>query len=59
MSVLDEIPGIGPVRRRELLRFFGSVERMKRAGIEDLAKAPGMNRKAAEDLHAHLRGLNS
>jgi excinuclease ABC subunit C len=58
-SVLDEIPGIGPVRRRELLRFFGSVERMKRAGVEDLAKAPGMNRKAAEDLHAHLRGLNS
>lgn len=56
MSVLDEIPGIGPTRRRELLRFFGSVEKMKRVPVEELAKAPGMNRAAAEAVYHHLRG---
>ena len=56
MSILDEIPGIGPVRRRELLRFFGSVEKMKRAGVEDLQKAPGMNKKTAQELYDYLRG---
>jgi excinuclease ABC subunit C len=55
MSVLDEIPGIGPLRRKELLRFFGSVERMRRASVEDLMKAPGMNRKVAQELYNHLR----
>jgi excinuclease ABC subunit C len=56
MSVLDEIPGIGPARRRSLLKFFGSVDRMKQATIDDLGQAPGINRKNAQDLHAHLRG---
>ncbi len=58
MSVLDEIPGIGPTRRRELLRFFGSVEKMKRVSPEDLAKAPGMTQKVARELHDHLRGTS-
>ena len=56
MSVLDEIPGIGPTRRRALLKFFGSVERMRAASADDLAKAPGMNKKVAEELHTYLRG---
>ena len=56
MSVLDEIPGIGPTRRRALLKFFGSVEKMRGATPEDLAKAPGMNKKVAEELFAYLRG---
>ena len=56
MSVLDEIPGIGSARRRELLKFFGSVEKMKRMTAEDLAKAPGMNRTAAQAVYDHLRG---
>lgn len=56
MSVLDEIPGIGPTRRRELLKFFGSVEKMKRVPVEELAKAPGMNKAAAEAVYHHLRG---
>jgi excinuclease ABC subunit C len=57
MSVLDEIPGIGPTRRRELLKFFGSVEKMKRVTVEDLAKAPGMTKKVAQELYEHLKGL--
>ena len=56
MSILDEIPGIGPTRRRELLKFFGSVEKMKRATAEDIAKAPGMNKSAAQAVLDHLRG---
>lgn len=56
MSVLDEIPGIGPTRRRELLKFFGSVEKMKRATVEDLAQAPGMNKAAAQAVYNHLKG---
>ncbi|MDX1933211.1 MAG: excinuclease ABC subunit UvrC [Capsulimonadales bacterium] len=58
MSVLDEIPGIGPLRRRELLRFFGSVEKMRQASVEDLMKAPGMNRKVAQDVFEHLQGAD-
>jgi excinuclease ABC subunit C len=57
MSVLDEIPGIGPTRRRELLKFFGSVEKMKRATVDDLSKAPGMNKKVAQELHDYLKGV--
>jgi excinuclease ABC subunit C len=56
MSILDEIPGIGPTRRRELLKFFGSVEKMKRATAEDIAKAPGMNKSTAQTVFDHLRG---
>jgi excinuclease ABC subunit C len=59
MSVLDEIPGIGPTRRRELLKFFGSVEKMKRMTPEELAQAPGMNQKVAREVYDYLRGATS
>lgn len=57
MSVLDEIPGIGPTRRKALLKFFGSVEKMKVATVEELRKAPGMNQKVAQELFDYLRGV--
>jgi len=57
MSVLDEIPGIGPVRRKALVKFFGSVERMRAATPEELSKAPGMTKTAAKDVWDHLKGL--
>jgi excinuclease ABC subunit C len=53
-SVLDGAPGIGPKRKRELLKHFGSVERIRQAGLEDLAACPGMNRHAAESLFHYL-----
>jgi excinuclease ABC subunit C len=56
MSVLDEIPGIGPVRRKALLKFFGSVAKMKLATPEELAKSPGMNQKIAQELFEYLKG---
>ena len=46
-SMLEEIEGVGATRRRELLRAFGSVEKIKEAGLEELAAVPGMNRRAA------------
>jgi len=53
-SLLEEIPGIGPKRRRALLEKFGSLEAIQRASIEELASVPGMNRRAAEQLREYL-----
>jgi excinuclease ABC subunit C len=49
-SELDAIPGIGATRRQRLLKQFGSVRAIRQASIDDLARAPGMNRKAAEQI---------
>ena len=54
-SELDSIPGIGATRRQRLLKHFGSVRAVRLAGVEELAKAPGMNRKAAEQVGAYFR----
>ena len=55
-SELDAIPGIGPSRRKALLRRFGSVAKLKRASVEDLASVPGMSRRLAITVQAHLSG---
>jgi len=55
-SLLDDVPGIGPTRRRRLLRHFASVERMREASVEELAAVKGMNQQAAARLYAHLHG---
>jgi len=54
-SVLEEIPGIGKVRQKELLKFFGTVEKIKEATEEELAKAPKMNRKSARIVYHFFR----
>ena len=48
VSVLDHIVGIGPKRRQALWSHFGTLSRIKAAGVEELMAAPGMNRPAAE-----------
>ncbi len=53
-SQLDSIPGIGPARRKSLLKHFGSVDKIREAPLEELASAPGMNKAAAESIKAHL-----
>jgi excinuclease ABC subunit C len=50
-SEVGEIPGIGRVRRKELLRFFGTVEKIKQAAEEELAKAPKMNARSAQMVY--------
>jgi len=57
-SLLDEIPGIGPKRRRVLLERFGSLEGIRKASVDDLAAVPGMTKPAAQQVAEHL-GLNS
>jgi len=56
LSVLTTIPGIGNVRRRELLKHFGSVAKMKSATIDQIAAAPAMNRKLAAQMYRLLHG---
>jgi excinuclease ABC subunit C len=49
-SELDEIPGIGATRRQRLLKHFGSVRAVRLASVEDLTRAPGMTKAAAEQV---------
>ncbi|MCR5010177.1 MAG: excinuclease ABC subunit UvrC [Clostridia bacterium] len=53
-SVLDNVPGIGEKRKLSLLNTFGSVDGIKAASKEDLAKAPGMNARAAEQVFGYF-----
>jgi excinuclease ABC subunit C len=50
-SPLDEIPGIGPNRKRALLHHFGTMKAIQRAALEDLAKAPGVNAATARAVY--------
>ncbi|MGE5196475.1 MAG: excinuclease ABC subunit UvrC [Anaerolineae bacterium] len=49
-SSLDELPGIGPIKRKRLLTAFGSVERIKKASLEELSKIPGLTKKDLDTL---------
>lgn len=49
-SILDDIPGIGPARRKSLMRTFQSLEAIKAASIEELANAPAMNEASARKV---------
>ncbi len=53
-STLDDVPGIGPRRKRALMKAFGSIDGIRQATIEELAQVPGMTRKAAEEVKAFL-----
>ena len=48
---LDEIPGIGPTRKRALLHHFGTVKAIERAALEDLARTPGVNAATARAVY--------
>jgi excinuclease ABC subunit C len=55
-SVLEDIEGIGPKRRRELLRFFGDVGQIKSANVDEIAKVPGISRQLAQEIYDNLHG---
>jgi len=53
-SSLEGVPGIGPKRRRELLKHFGGLQELCRASLDEIAKAPGISKKLAESIYATL-----
>ncbi len=53
-SSLESIPGIGSKRRRELLRYFGGIQAINRASLEELAKVPGISQSLARKIFASI-----
>ncbi|MFL5757434.1 MAG: excinuclease ABC subunit UvrC [Chloroflexota bacterium] len=53
-SAFDDLPGVGPKRRRDLLRVFGSAKRVREAPVEQIAAVPGIGRALAERIKTHL-----
>src|SRR6185295_7450015 len=56
VSSLDSIPGLGEVRRKALLRQFGSLKRLKAATVEEIAEVPGIGRRTAESILVAVNG---
>ncbi|MDO5410944.1 MAG: excinuclease ABC subunit UvrC [Lachnospiraceae bacterium] len=57
-SILDEIEGIGPTRRKALMKNFDSLEAIRNASEEELAAIPGMNKKAADSVYCFFHKEN-
>jgi excinuclease ABC subunit C len=55
-STLESIDGLGPQRRRSLLRQFGGLQGIRQAGVADLAKVHGISRSLAQRIYDHLHG---
>ncbi len=58
-SALDDIEGIGPVRRRALLSHFGSLKKIREATVEEIAAVKGMNRELAGEIRRYLDAMAS
>jgi excinuclease ABC subunit C len=56
-SILDELPGVGPTRKRVLLQYFGSPERFLQASREELEAVPGLPGKVARDIHDYVHKI--
>jgi excinuclease ABC subunit C len=54
-SILDDCPGVSDSRKQALLRKFGSVARIRRAGVEEIAKVPGIGARLAETIVQFLK----
>jgi len=55
-SILDDIPGVGPKKKRALLRRFGSVEGIRQASVDEIREVKGINRELAEKICWYLEG---
>ncbi|MDO5449184.1 MAG: helix-hairpin-helix domain-containing protein, partial [Clostridia bacterium] len=53
-SILDDIPGIGPARRKALLKTLGDPEKIRNSSVEILKNVPGMNAKSAESVYNYF-----
>ena len=58
-SAFDDLPGVGPKRKRELLKVFGSIKRVRDAPVEQIAAVPGIGRAAGRADQGDARGLRS
>ena len=50
-SVLDDIPGVGPARRKDLMRCFENIDAIRNATVEELKELPSMNEKSAQEVY--------
>jgi excinuclease ABC subunit C len=55
-SPLEQIPGIGPRRRQQLLQQLGGIKEVSRAGVEDLSRIKGINRALAQQIYDAFHG---
>ena len=55
-SVLDDVPGLGPVRRARLLREFGSVKKLRELTVDELVAIPWLPEPVARAVYEHLHG---
>lgn len=58
-SVLDDIPGIGPARRKALMRYFGSLEEIKKADVDTLSSLPEIPEQTAKDIYEFFHKENA
>lgn len=58
-SLLDDVPGIGPTRKRQLLKAYATVDAIAAADVSELAQVPGMTAAAAESLKTHFHRLEA
>ncbi len=55
ISILDEIPGVGPKRKKDIMRHFGSFKRLKAASVEDISQVKGVSVNLAETIYEELK----
>jgi len=55
-SPLDEVPGIGPARKRALLMHFGTARAVREASLADIEKVPGVSKATARTVYDYFRG---
>lgn len=55
VSILDEIPGVGPKRKKDIMRYFGSFKRLKAASVEDISQVKGVSVNLAETIYEELK----
>ena len=55
VSILDEIPGVGPKRKKDIMRHFGSFKRLKAASVEDISQVKGVSVNLAETIYEELK----
>ena len=53
--MLDDIPGVGPARRKALMRSFQSMEKIKEASVEELTQVDNITEKVAEEIYRFFR----